>query len=444
MTLIEALEILEDTPLGDTRIVKLKELAEEIPEQLRWVMDATANGLTTFGIKKLPEPPTMDNRYTDLAWVGFTMDICRKLSTRQMTGNCALDEVAKYLGECTPIQRKWAERILLRDLRLGLKASSINKALPGCVFQFKVPLAVDYKKAKPEWISKHTWVATYKYDGARCVTYLVGDGTGQVNMYSRSGKLWENFESVKRVLGEWNRGRTGPTLVLDGEVVSLDDKDVPNFNMIQQTMHAKKRGTEIGRLHYVVFDYSTLDEWAGDVKRDRPYTERLEAARGFCHMLEDNGCFQDLDRPNISVAPTMREEIKPGEATEELLLELNRAAVEHGYEGAMVRRADSLVDLKRSKDLLKIKAFSDSEATVVGSVEGTGKYEGMLGTLVCRTADGQEFEIGSGYSDAERGTIWGERESLAGKLAKYKYFELSKDGIPRFPIFLGFRHESDI
>jgi DNA ligase-1 len=74
-------------------------------------------------------------------------------------------------------------------------------------------------------------------------------------------------------------------------------------------------------------------------------------------------------------------------------------------------------------------------------VEGAGKLLGMLGALNCRTKAGVEFQIGSGFSEEDRRQIWGMKNLP--RLVNYKFQELTLDGVPRFPVFRGFRHEDD-
>jgi DNA ligase-1 len=134
--------------------------------------------------------------------------------------------------------------------------------------------------------------------------------------------------------------------------------------------------------------------------------------------------------------------------------------VNQGYEGAMLRDPNSLYKQGRhtlkSQALMKLKSFSDDEAVIIGVEEKmtntnekekdergytkrSSKKEGMvgadtLGALVV-TWKGLEFKIGSGYNDEQRRDLWSIKDSIIGKLVTFKYQELSKYGIPRFPIF---------
>ena len=68
-------------------------------------------------------------------------------------------------------------------------------------------------------------------------------------------------------------------------------------------------------------------------------------------------------------------------------------------EGMMVKDPKCDYEAKRSAKLLKVKRFEDTEATVIGHTDGTGKYKGMCGALEVRGDDGIEFKVGSGLND---------------------------------------------
>ena len=73
-------------------------------------------------------------------------------------------------------------------------------------------------------------------------------------------------------------------------------------------------------------------------------------------------------------------------------------------EGLMLRQAGSHYEWKRSSTLLKVKTFHDEEAIVISHQPGKAgsKNEHVLGALVCKTPDGRQFQVGSGFTDAQR------------------------------------------
>ncbi len=107
-----------------------------------------------------------------------------------------------------------------------------------------------------------------------------------------------------------------------------------------------------------------------------------------------------------------------------------------GGEGLMLHRKAALYARGRSHDLLKFKPFSDAEATVIGYRPGKGKYEGKIGSLKVQTEEGIVFYIGTGLSDAQR-----DHPPPINRQITFRHQGFTKNGIPRFPVFLRIRSE---
>lgn len=104
--------------------------------------------------------------------------------------------------------------------------------------------------------------------------------------------------------------------------------------------------------------------------------------------------------------------------------------VKAGGEGLMLHRADALYETGRSEVLLKVKQWHDAEAKVVAHLPGKGKHFGRLGALRVRAADGREFALGTGFTDAQRLA-----PPPVGSVVTYRYRELTARGMPRFASF---------
>ena len=153
------------------------------------------------------------------------------------------------------------------------------------------------------------------------------------------------------------------------------------------------------------------------------------------------------------------------------VLDYEAECLEDGYEGLILRDPDAPYKTGRStvKEgyLLKLKRFCDAEAVVIGfeermenqneatvnelgrtkrSSHKAGKVgRGDLGALVCRTAEGIEFSIGTGLDDAAREDLWAIRnDDLIGRIVKYKFFPVGVKDKPRHPVFLGWRMKEDL
>ncbi|MHB1214784.1 MAG: DNA ligase [Thiobacillus sp.] len=112
------------------------------------------------------------------------------------------------------------------------------------------------------------------------------------------------------------------------------------------------------------------------------------------------------------------------------------AVMRAGGEGLMLHRADAPYVTGRSDALLKLKPWQDTEAVVVGYVAGKGKYRGMTGALTMEMPDGKRFRIGSGLTDAQR-----RQPPPLGTRITYRYQNLTKSGVPRFPRYLRVRED---
>lgn len=110
--------------------------------------------------------------------------------------------------------------------------------------------------------------------------------------------------------------------------------------------------------------------------------------------------------------------------------------VKQGGEGLMLHRADALYETGRSDTLLKLKPALDAEGVVVRHLPGKGKYEGMLGALEIRLADGKLLRLGSGFSDEQR-----KNPPPRGAVVTYRYRDLTANGVPRFATFLRIRED---
>jgi len=107
-----------------------------------------------------------------------------------------------------------------------------------------------------------------------------------------------------------------------------------------------------------------------------------------------------------------------------------------GGEGIILKAPRSMYIGKRSNNLLKVKSFFDAEAKIVKYIPGTGKYRGLLGALYCDMENGKSFAIGSGLSDENR-----VNPPPIGSIITYRYQSLTRNGLPRFPSFVGVRDD---
>jgi len=104
-----------------------------------------------------------------------------------------------------------------------------------------------------------------------------------------------------------------------------------------------------------------------------------------------------------------------------------------GAEGLVVRDPKTLYVGKRSSSSLKVKSFQDDECVVKGYTQGHGKFEGLVGAILCEWKD-RTLKIGSGLSLEER-----RDPPVLDSTITFKYNGFTKYGNPRFPVFLRVR-----
>ncbi len=102
-----------------------------------------------------------------------------------------------------------------------------------------------------------------------------------------------------------------------------------------------------------------------------------------------------------------------------------------GGEGVVVRDPAQPYRTGRLPHALKVKRYLDAECVVRKILPGRGKYTGMMGALQCQMADGRMVAIGSGFSDKMRAD-----PPPPGSVITFKYYGLSNQGNPRFPVFM--------
>lgn len=110
-----------------------------------------------------------------------------------------------------------------------------------------------------------------------------------------------------------------------------------------------------------------------------------------------------------------------------------------GGEGLMLHHKAAFYQDGRSNQLLKVKRFNDAEAKVIGYVKGRGKFAGMMGSLIVETPEGIQFKIGTGFSMKQR-----RYPPPMNSWITFKYFGVTKKGIPRFASFRHVRPAKDL
>ena len=280
----------------------------------------------------------------------------------------------------------------------------------------KKPMLAYPVSDKPIDYSKPVFIQP-KLDGVRCVIQRESDFPGQeylasfsVKAYSRTGKEWKNIDHILEQLKPFFFKY--PNVILDGELYNHDLKN--DFEKIISLVR-KTKPTDEHRLEskkMVQFHcYDTIME-------HMPFDQRIDfiydnLSASYIHLVETTQCFTKGDAKVF-----------------------HKDNLEMGYEGSIVRTNDKYA-CKRSHNLRKFKDFHDAEAYIVGYEEGKGKREGTLGKFLMQDEDGNKFGCppGKGYNYKDMKDMLDNIHEYMGQTATFTYFERTKAGSYRHPLF---------
>lgn len=231
--------------------------------------------------------------------------------------------------------------------------------------------------------------------------------------WSRGGKeiLPECIAHIREQLAGIPEG-----VILDGELI------LPGNPLLQKTMTAIKK--------YRPDLSPTLLYWVYDiVDPTLPFSWRFEKLSGIL----------SVDLPNVLCVPTVVVE------DSSQVMSNHQRFVEEGYEGSMVRYDEDGYDIgHRNNQLQKVKDFVDGEFEVLDIVEGGGRFKGSA-IFVCRATETETFTcVPEGDMEYKKG-LFSNREKIL-KMNPYltvRYQELSKDGVPIFPVGVSLRETKD-
>jgi DNA ligase-1 len=389
--------------------------------------------LITFGVKQVPERVETPERGQGLIWRDFKV-LANQLINRELTGHAARDAIELVMSVATVEQwNGFYRRILIKDLRCGVSEKTINKVAKKFDGKYSIPtftcsLAHDSANHEKKMVGKKQ--IEIKLDGVRVITIIQGD---KVEMFSRNGKQFHNFGHIIAEIEAVIKDHPVPyPLVLDGEVMSA------NFQDLMKQVHRKdgKQSTD-AVLH--LFDTIPLGCFQNG-SWDKPQSFRSLITN---HWVRDHqdvlAHVQALDWEDVDL------DTPEGQ---ERFVALNKAAVDGGYEGVMIKDVDAPYECKRTHAWLKAKPFIEVTLEVVDVEEGTGRNEGKLGAVVCEGMDDGRMvrvNVGSGFSDANRDQFWTLRSDVIGQLVEVRADAVTQnqDGtyslrFPRFKTFRGF------
>ena len=390
------LAILDKLASNNSRNFKIETLtAYKNDELLKTVIQLALDPFTNFYQRKIPAyTPAQSNQADTLSSVIPSLAM---LSTRQVTGHAAIEYLTKLLSSLTADDAQVLERIVLKDLKCGFAASTTNSVWPGMISEYPVMLCSQFDQ---KLVGKFKWPAAVqlKMDGMR-FNAIVRDG--KCEFRSRNGKEVNLLGCLEQ---EFIHIADGKSVVFDGELLVESTTGVADRQTGNGILNKAVKGTisikEAALVRATVWDMIPYDKFISG-SDSTPYLVRYGRLESLALpakiRLVEHTIVQDYEEAEI----------------------IFKRYLDQGQEGIILKDLNGPWEDKRAKHQIKFKGELECDLKIVGLQEGTGKYAGMLGAVLCESADGiVKTSVGSGFSDDQRKTLGPE---IIGKVMAIKY-----------------------
>jgi len=354
-----------------------------------------------------------------------------ELSSRNVTGNAAIQKLTDILTGLDSCNAKVIERIIQKDLKCGVQASTANVVWTGLVSEYPCMLCSQFDQKLVDKINYPAYVQL-KMDGMR-FNAIVKDG--KCEFRSRNGKeifLLGNLEQ------EFISLAGDVDCVFDGELMVMHPDDIQFMD--RQTgngiLNKANKGTisvkEAAMVHATVWDVIPYILFQ-DGHCGTPYSTRYATLKSLVEK-------QPSKNKKIWLVTT--DIVNTFEEAQAIF----EGYLESGLEGIILKDGSGPWEDKRAKHQIKFKGELECDLKIVAVEEGKGKAEGMLGAILCESADGVvKVSVGSGFTDAHRKNYW--KENLVDRIVAVKYNSRIKNKAGEdslfLPVFVELRDDKD-
>ena len=325
-------------------------------------------------------------------------------------------EVVNYLEMFNDEVKEIMKGVLIKDLELGVSATTINKVWPKLIPGFSLQLAARFENV--ELHKNEEIFVTEKFDGIRCVCIIENNNP---RFFTRQGKEICGLIDIQNDIKNMNQNN----MVLDGELLFSGDYEDSGDQYRKTTKIVNSKSEDKKNIIFHIFDILSVNEFK-DGKSEKVYKDRRK-------QLNDI-----KETENVEVAPILYQGTDHSQVAK-----VAQQMIDNKREGVMVNRND-VYECKRTKSLLKVKEFNDADLEIVNYQEGRGENVGKLGAFVVKYKN-NIVNVGSGYSKEQREEFWKIKDELIGRVIKVKYFEETQNSSGllslRFPAFVELREK---
>jgi len=402
-------------------------------EGLKEILHFIYNPYVKTGISELKLAKAMEITDIDDNW--DTLAIIEYLKGHQTGTDTDLAMVARYINRAKagaqvtnePYIVEMAKAVVTQNLKIGVDVKTLNTVF-GENFIPRVGCMLGTDQSKVNMSSSEYWpvIVTEKLDGARRI--LIKEN-GSCRFFSRSGHEDDGLLDIAKE-AKWLPNNC----MYDGELLA-EGEFLDSIALRQATNSiASSKGIKKG-LTYNIFDMVPIAEfYSGKSKYSAMERKTRLAATFQCesigYLVPDVNKRWELTQafgihdaefklikhvPILGLAQNM-----------DLVTPMVAKIWQDGGEGVMLNSARGLYEIKRSKQLIKVKHTEDHILPIIDVLEGTGKFEDMLGALVVEF-EGNRLGVGSGFDDSMRRRIWENAEDYIGRKIEVTTFGKSKN-----------------
>lgn len=264
-----------------------------------------------------------------------------------------------------------------------------------------------------------------KLDGRRGMSHTYAD---KIVQYSRGDDLVTTMTHIVEQLKEAWQAALTKAFGLSSDICIIPDGEFYTTKVDFESIGSALT-TEGGNEHSGLIDYHVYDVLV-------PSTPTLKFSERYNKLRETV-----KETANIKFVETHLVH------SEEEMLEYVGKWVEQGYEGGMIRVDAPYKPSGRSKDLLKVKNFDETEFKVIGVKPGDRGKAQKHAMFVCECPGGIPdpfFTVTAQGNNANKEKLLKEGDANIGKWLTVKHFGYTKYNIPRFPVSKAFRDKSDM
>jgi bifunctional non-homologous end joining protein LigD len=298
------------------------------------------------------------------------------------------------------------------------------------------------------------WLVEPKFDGYRILARV---DDGRVRLFTRNGHDWTaKLKSLADAVKSLGARRSW----LDGEIVILDDKGVPDFNALQNALDNSRSEAIV----YFVFDAPYLD---GNDLRKVP----LSARRALLRRLFDARAADGREQAEGHADEQPSSRVRYSQDFDAPAAQMLEAACRMGMEGVIAKRVDAPYVSARSDTWLKLKCSLRQEFVICGFTDRTGARSEVGSILLGYHENGRlrhGGSVGTGWDsktgrslhqrlaalEVDEPTLdpesvkpgrWSRRAAGSERwveptlVAEVEFTEWTADGHVRHPIFRGLR-----